>query len=92
MSMYIGEGLVGEGNEIAHIDLLIGSKDGPVGQAFANASMLYVHVSEAGERTVRLPKPAVGVELFTGKRFDASSGAFEWNFQEHDVCLFLLDV
>ena len=37
MSMYIGEGLVGEGNEIAHIDLLIGSKDGPVGIAFANA-------------------------------------------------------
>jgi 5,6,7,8-tetrahydromethanopterin hydro-lyase len=37
MSMYIGEGLVGEGNEIAHIDLLIGSKDGPVGTAFANA-------------------------------------------------------
>lgn len=37
MSMFIGEGLVGEGNEIAHIDLLIGSKDGPVGAAFANA-------------------------------------------------------
>jgi len=37
MSMYIGEGLVGDGNEIAHIDLLIGSKDGPVGTAFANA-------------------------------------------------------
>src|SRR5215211_3418001 len=37
MSMYIGEALVGEGNEIAHIDLLIGSKDGPVGSAFANA-------------------------------------------------------
>jgi len=37
MSMYIGEGLVGEGNEIAHIDLLIGDKDGPVGNAFANA-------------------------------------------------------
>lgn len=37
MSMYIGEGLVGEGDEIAHIDLLIGSKDGPVGVAFANA-------------------------------------------------------
>jgi 5,6,7,8-tetrahydromethanopterin hydro-lyase len=35
--MLIGEGLVGEGNEIAHIDLLIGSKDGPVGSAFANA-------------------------------------------------------
>src|SRR4051794_7968638 len=37
MSMYIGEALAGEGNEIAHIDLLIGSKDGPVGSAFANA-------------------------------------------------------
>ena len=37
MSMYIGEALVGEGNEVSHIDLLIGSKDGPVGMAFANA-------------------------------------------------------
>jgi len=33
----IGESLVGDGNEIAHIDLMIGSKDGPVGTAFANA-------------------------------------------------------
>jgi 5,6,7,8-tetrahydromethanopterin hydro-lyase len=37
MSMFVGEALAGEGNEIAHIDLLIGSKDGPVGVAFANA-------------------------------------------------------
>ena len=37
MSMYIGEALVGEGNEIAHIDLLIGDKAGPVGHAFADA-------------------------------------------------------
>ena len=37
MSMYVGEALVGEGNEIAHIDLLIGDKEGPVGNAFANA-------------------------------------------------------
>ncbi len=37
MSMFIGEALAGDGNEIAHIDLLIGSKDGPVGAAFANA-------------------------------------------------------
>ncbi len=35
--MYVGEALVGEGNEIAHIDLLIGSKEGPVGTAFAAA-------------------------------------------------------
>lgn len=31
----IGEALVGEGNEVAHIDLLMGDKDGPVGNAFA---------------------------------------------------------
>jgi 5,6,7,8-tetrahydromethanopterin hydro-lyase len=37
MSMYIGEALVGEGNEVAHIDLLIGDKAGPVGHAFAQA-------------------------------------------------------
>jgi 5,6,7,8-tetrahydromethanopterin hydro-lyase len=37
MSMYVGEALCGEGNEVAHIDLLIGDKDGPVGVAFANA-------------------------------------------------------
>jgi 5,6,7,8-tetrahydromethanopterin hydro-lyase len=35
--MMVGEGLVGDGNEIAHIDLLIGPKSGPVGTAFANA-------------------------------------------------------
>jgi formaldehyde-activating enzyme len=33
----VGEGLAGQGAEVAHIDLLIGSKDGPVAQAFAKA-------------------------------------------------------
>src|SRR5437660_6199357 len=37
MSMFIGEALTGDGNEVSHIDLLIGSKEGPVGTAFANA-------------------------------------------------------
>jgi 5,6,7,8-tetrahydromethanopterin hydro-lyase len=37
MSMYVGEALAGDGNEIAHIDLIIGSKDGPAGHAFASA-------------------------------------------------------
>jgi 5,6,7,8-tetrahydromethanopterin hydro-lyase len=37
MAMFIGEALVGEGNEVAHIDLLIGDKGGPVGHAFATA-------------------------------------------------------
>jgi 5,6,7,8-tetrahydromethanopterin hydro-lyase len=38
MSMFIGESLVGGADpEVAHIDLMIGSKEGPVGQAFAKA-------------------------------------------------------
>ena len=34
---FIGESLVGGGNEVAHIDLIIGSKSGPAGAAFTNA-------------------------------------------------------
>jgi bifunctional enzyme Fae/Hps len=33
----IGEALVGEGNEIAHVDLMIGDKQGPVGYSFAQS-------------------------------------------------------
>jgi 5,6,7,8-tetrahydromethanopterin hydro-lyase len=36
-TLLVGEALEGDGNEIAHIDLLIGDKSGPVGAAFANA-------------------------------------------------------
>jgi bifunctional enzyme Fae/Hps len=32
----VGEALIGEAPELAHIDLIIGEKTGPVGQAFAN--------------------------------------------------------
>jgi bifunctional enzyme Fae/Hps len=32
----IGEALAGEGAEVAHVDLIIGDKNGPVGEAFAN--------------------------------------------------------
>jgi 5,6,7,8-tetrahydromethanopterin hydro-lyase len=34
---FIGESLVGDGNEIAHIDLIIGSKGGHAGAAFTQA-------------------------------------------------------
>jgi bifunctional enzyme Fae/Hps len=33
----VGEALIGDGAELAHIDLLMGDKEGPVGAAFANA-------------------------------------------------------
>lgn len=36
-AMKVGEALVGDGDEVAHVDLIIGPKDGPAGTAFANA-------------------------------------------------------
>ena len=36
-TLSVGESLVGDGAEVAHVDVLIGSKDGPVGVAFAGA-------------------------------------------------------
>ena len=33
----VGEALIGDGAELAHIDLLMGDKEGPIGSAFANA-------------------------------------------------------
>ena len=33
---FIGESLVGDGNEVAHIDLIIGSKSGPAGASFVD--------------------------------------------------------
>ena len=45
-NMFVGEGLVIEGSDldnVAHIDLIIGPKDGPVGVAFANALANQTH-------------------------------------------------
>jgi len=36
-SLKLGESLVDSGSEVAHIDVMIGRNDGPVGQAFAKA-------------------------------------------------------
>src|SRR3989442_13085299 len=34
---FIGESLVGDGNEVPHTDLIIGSNSGPAGTAFTHA-------------------------------------------------------
>ncbi len=63
-SMFVGEGLVIEGSDldnVAHIDLLIGPKDGPVGTAFANAlaNQSHGHTNLLAVVTPNLPaKPA----------------------------------
>lgn len=59
--MRIGEALVGDGLEVAHIDLIIGEKDSPVGHAFANsmAQPSYGHTPMLGVIRPNLPpKPA----------------------------------
>lgn len=58
----IGEALIGEGNEVAHIDLIIGEKEGFVGQAFANGltSLSKGHTPVLGVIRPNLPaKPYV---------------------------------
>ena len=60
-SIMVGECLVGEGVEVAHVDLLIGPKDGPVGHAFANSlvSQTQGHTSLLALVTLNLqPKPS----------------------------------
>jgi 5,6,7,8-tetrahydromethanopterin hydro-lyase len=54
ITLATGEALVGEGNEVAHIDLLIGSKTGPVGEAFAHA---FVNESEGHTNLLAVVTP-----------------------------------
>lgn len=62
MQFHIGEALTGDGNEIAHIDLMIGSKDGPVGVAFANA---LANQSEGHTNLLAVLEPNVAVKPAT---------------------------
>ncbi len=62
MSMFIGEALTGEGNEVAHIDLMLGSKTGPVGIAFANA---LANQSEGHTNLLAVLAPNVAVKPST---------------------------
>ena len=61
-TMFVGEALVGDGNEIAHIDLIIGSKDGPAGIAFANA---LARQSEGHSNLLAVLEPNVAVKPST---------------------------
>ena len=77
MSMFIGEAVVGDGNEIAHIDLLIGDKEGPVGTAFANA---LARQSEGHSNLLAVLTPNLAVKPATVMiTKDYSSGDREMN-------------
>lgn len=62
MTFNIGEALAGDGNEVAHIDLMIGSKNGPVGTAFANA---LANQSEGHTNLLAVLEPNVAVKPST---------------------------
>ena len=77
---YIGEALIGSGNEIAHIDLVIGDREGPAGQAFlqglTNLSVGHTPLL-AVVRPNLLTKPAtLIVPKVTVKNLDDSSKIF----------------
>jgi bifunctional enzyme Fae/Hps len=76
----IGEALLGKDNELAHIDLMMGDKSGPVGQAFATAlvSMSKGHTPLlAVVRPNLMPKPAmVIVPKVTIQNLDDASKIF----------------
>lgn len=73
----IGEALIGDGNELAHVDLVIGEKEGPVGSAFAN-TMTQLSIGHTPLLTVIRPnlltKPATLIipKVTVGDLDDAS--------------------
>ncbi len=73
----IGEALIGDGNELAHVDLTIGDKEGPVGTAFAT-SLTNLSVGHTPLLTVIRPnlmtKPATLIipKVTVGSLEDAS--------------------
>lgn len=56
---------------------------------WANRSMLFVHVNEAGPRTIHLRSPSRGYELFTGRAYSAEEGQCSWDFGARDSALFI---
>jgi bifunctional enzyme Fae/Hps len=52
--LHVGEALIGNDPELAHVDLLIGEKDGPVGQAFASGLS---HLSQGHTPLLAVIKP-----------------------------------
>jgi len=58
----VGEALVGEEPELAHIDLMIGRKDGPLGDAFAKAK---ASPSQGHEPLVAILEPNLTVKPLT---------------------------
>ncbi len=57
-----GEAFVGQGVEVAHIDLMLGSKDGPIGEAFTKAK---ANPTPGHEPLVAILEPNLAVKPLT---------------------------
>ncbi|AGK61088.1 3-hexulose-6-phosphate synthase /formaldehyde activating enzyme [Archaeoglobus sulfaticallidus PM70-1] len=78
--MRVGEALIGEGFEVAHIDLIIGERDGPAGIAFANSisqlSMGHTPLLAVIRPNLMTKPPAVIVPKVTVKEMDQAELIF----------------
>jgi len=61
-NLKVGEALVGEDSDVAHIDLMMGRKDGPLGEAFAKAK---ASPSPGHEPLVVILEPNLAVKPLT---------------------------
>jgi 4-hydroxy-tetrahydrodipicolinate synthase len=61
-SLRVGEALAGKDSEVAHIDLMIGNKDGPVGAAYARAK---ANPTPGHEALVAILEPNIVVKPIT---------------------------
>ena len=59
--------------------------------AWANASMVLIHVAEPGMHTIRFRRPCGGMEFFSNQKFDAPSGDCDWPFETNGTALFLIE-
>jgi len=59
------------------------------GTAWANGSMLFLHVQEGGKQCIRFRRPVTGCEFFSGIEIESATGEVGWIFEKNGVALFL---
>lgn len=91
--MQVGEGFVGEGPDLAHVNTLVGRRDGPVGTAFATA----LATPSAGHAPfLAVLQPGLPVQpptLFVNKAAiaDDGHGALTWGAAQAGVAAGVAD-
>jgi 5,6,7,8-tetrahydromethanopterin hydro-lyase len=91
--MFIGESFVGEGAEAAHVNTVLGQRDGPVGVAWATALATPRPGNAAFVTVVRPGLPAKPLTLFVNKATIASDehGVLTWGAAQAGVATGVAD-